>query len=577
MVPGGSGTLEENSLPPLQGTKEWHNATGAGVEMARTQSIGDFIAVNRSREDESIGRQSLEEKRLSPFQRSMLRRESAPTPETGPRVSTSGPLFQSQYHYVQDGSYKDASTCHSRRNSKSASLGQSRSLSPGARGGSRDNEASLKSMPSKQGKRGPSPEIPETHTLTLLQHNTNSFEIGITNTESRFSVRQHGTAGDDRVLAHTTKQNIEINPTTSHTNCDSLVTQGSYRSTKTTPSVESPTKKYRDGEDLRVTVDDQSVEASKLPRPEEKMAQSILNERIKKALANGTSPTYRESFPSNQDDKLPTPATPLDKSPSLTSAGGSRTLGGATLGTVSEVLSDIEDVDLYFVQQYEMAFDVFMQQNITLMAKNPELVYNLRVAKLQQMLQVTADVETSLKEQIVIKQDEKRQMLDAYKKQLVEAARRKAALETHLRHQLSIIQQATVAMKGKLTWQTIETNNKRAKRHYEILQRLSREKQSPMVLLYRLPKETVSTELRDLISSPASSTFSEQQERELQQLQVDTTFLKAEVKVLERSLAAEQAKAKKYAWVDSLLIRMDPTHLHRLKRRYQKKLGATLE
>jgi hypothetical protein len=568
-----------NRLSPSHAEKE-SNVTAPSVEEARTQDVGDILGVNRSREEaERNGGNLKEEQRLSPFQRSLLKRELAPTPETGPRTFTAGPLFQSQYHYVQEGLDKDASSSHSRRNAKSASLVQSRSISPGAHGEAKLSTGSLRNPSSKQTKRGPSPEIPETHTLTLLQHNTNSFETGITNTESRVGVRQLGNAGSDAVLVNTTKQNIEINPTTSHTNCDSLVAQGSYRDVKSPAHVdsESPTKMYRDSEDLRVTVDDQSVEASRLHLPEEKIVQSILNERIKKALANGTSPTHRENFPFDLEDNLPTPRSSLPKSPSLTSAGGSRTMGGATLGTVSEVLSDIEDVDLYFVQQYEMAFDVFMQQNITLMAKNPELVYNLRVAKLQQMLQVTADVEASLREQVVIKQSEKRQMLDTYKKQLVEAARRKAALETHLRHQLSIIQQATVAMKGKITWQTIESNNKRAKRHYEILQRLSREKQSPMVLLYRLPKETVSTELRDVISAPASSTFSEQQERELQQLQVDTTFLKAEVKVLERSLAAEQSKAKKYAWVDSLLIRMDPTHLHRLKRRYQKKLGTKLD
>lgn len=577
-VPPTSDMSESQFVPLSQNRKESDHVTGPGAEVAWTQDAQGAIDVNRSREEaERMGGRLLDEKRLSPFQRSLLKRELAPTPETGPRALTSGPLFQSQYHYVQEGLYKAASSNPSRRNSKSTSLGRSRSHSPGAHVDvPQDNTGSFKSTSSKQTKRGPSPEIPETHTLTLLQHNTNSFETGITNTESRLAVRQLGKVGD-AVLLNTTKQNIELNHTTSHTNCDSLIAQGSYTDVKPLAVVESPTKKYRDGEDLRVTVDDQSVEASRLHLPEEKMAQSILNERIKKALAKGTSPTVRESFHFNQEDNSPTPRTRLEKSHSLTSAGGSRTLGGATLGTVSEALSDIEDVDLYFVQQYEMAFDVFMQQNITLMAKNPVLVYNLRVAKLQQMLQVTADVEAALKEQIVIKQDEKRQMLDTYKKQLVEAARRKAALETHLRHQLSIIEQATVALKGKLTWQTIESNNKRAKRHYEILQRLSREKQSPMVLLYRLPKETVSAELRDVISAPASSTFSEQQERELQQLQVDTTFLKAEVKVLERSLAAEQAKAKTFAWVDSLLIRMDPTHLHRLKRRYQKKLGTALD
>jgi hypothetical protein len=560
----------------------------------RMRSLSPSAAMTENLQDEferlaQISLTTTAQDQSSMVQTKKPRKETAPTPETAPRSFSPGPLFQPQYHYVQQGTLKDSAEYRSKHCSKSESFDRARSPSPPSKGpGSKDSMKSRDDVSLRQGsknsdeskdnlfwrstKRGPTPEIPETHTLTLLQHNTYSFETGITNTESKLASMRR--AQSNAAHSNVSKQALDTSPSASQslsqiqTNSDSLLAHASIKEVKAPVPVESPTKKFRDGEDLRVTVDDQSVEASRLHLPEEKLAQSILNARIKRALATGTSPSSRSDRHRGRDgEKLISTLSHLPRSHSLISSHT----------TVSEALSEIGDVDLYFVQQYEIAFDVFMQQNIALMARNPELVYNLRVAKLQQMLQVTADVETTLKSQINIKQEEKRVMLDAYKKQLVEAARRKAALETHLRHQLSIIEQATLAMKGKLTWQAIAANNKRAKRHYDILQRLSREKLSPLVLLNRLPKESVSSELRDAVTAPASSTFSNQEERALQQLQVDTTFLKAEVKVLEKALAAEQVNSKRFAWVDSLLIRMDPSHLKRLQSRYQKKLGSTVD
>lgn len=307
---------------------------------------------------------------------------------------------------------------------------------------------------------------------------------------------------------------------------------------------------------------DMSVERS-LEQPEERMARSILNARIRQALRHGyseddedrslhTLQSFQQSLrqhQSRQDEEDD------DESESYKEIGGG--------------------LDIRFVQQYEMAFELFMQQNISLMARNPQLIYNLRVAKLQKVLQVTTEAEDNLIDTIEHLKREKVTIVAEYKQKLVDAARKKAALEIHLRQELGTIQQATLEMQGKLTWAVIQKNDIRAKRHYKLLQQLSREKGNPRNLLSLLPVSTTFMDIREAAAAPACDILSDEQEKDLRQFQVDNSFLTAEVNVLEKKLAYEQALAKKYAWVDSLLIRMEPSHVQKLKKRYQKKLGAT--
>lgn len=422
---------------------------------------------NESKEDIIIDRPSspVNEKYRESWRNRFQKKEIvAPTPELGPRVFHSGPMFQSQFLYIQNGVSRDSPE---RRPSRSRSIEQN------------DTEREHRSL-------SPAPTLSQTASLVergSLKENVHSLiKVG---TENKSVV---------------SKDNI----------IDPHVAYGSQC--------------------------DQSVEASKCPMPEDKLVQSILNARIKQALAQGAPADSYE----NESHRG------ISKTGSLLSLTSHTAAHTASPDDTGDVMSEMGDVDLYFVQQYEIAFDVFMQQNIVLMARNPELVYNLRVAKLQQMLQVTAETEISLKSLIETKFTEKQDMLATYKKQLVEAARRKAALEIHLRHQLSIIHQATVAMQGKITWQTIAKNDQRAKRHYELLQKLSRDKAAPTTLLFRLPESSSSPELRDAVTAKASAEFTVKQERELQQLQVDTAFLKAEVKVLEKKLAAEQVRLSQY-------------------------------
>lgn len=322
------------------------------------------------------------------------------------------------------------------------------------------------------------------------------------------------------------------------------------------------TKETRDPEESGTADCDQTVERSR-HKPEEKMARTILNARIKQALRHGDSID-------DDDDALTTTGSLL----SLQSLKKPSAQSPSSADEVAAVLSDVEDFDISFVQQYELAFELFIKQNISLMARNPELIYNLRVAKLQKLLQVTNDIETELVATIEKRKQEKTQMVTEYQQKLVEAARRKAALEIHLRQELGTIQQATLEMQGKLMWQVISKNDTRAKRHYKLLQMLSREKGDPHNLLMTLPHQTGTQSIREAAAAPATDELTAEQERDLRQFQVENSYLNSEVNVLEKKLAYAQALSKKYAWVDSLFIRMEPRHMNKLKSRYQKKLGV---
>jgi hypothetical protein len=303
-----------------------------------------------------------------------------------------------------------------------------------------------------------------------------------------------------------------------------------------------------------------SLEQSLDMAPEDKMARKIMQARIKHALLKGSMSNLE-----NQDEMIDTEMFII---PSLQNSADSRS-------HVQEMPDElIGDIDINFVQQYENAFDQFVKHNITIMAKHPELIYNLRVAKLQKLLQVTQDAKQVVRDQIATVEQEKRQLLVNHKKGLIEAARKKAALEIRLRQELSTIDQATLTMTGRLTWQLITENHSRAKRHYFLLQTLSRQKVSPQNLLALLPDNAHTRAILDATNAPTCGALSESQRKDLRQFQVDNAFLNAEVNVLEKKLAHEQTNAKKFLWVDSVFNRMESKEIKKLKGRFQKNLGV---
>lgn len=326
------------------------------------------------------------------------------------------------------------------------------------------------------------------------------------------------------------------------------------------PSHNHEESRYPGGDEDRYNSDfdardaEDSVEHSLMTSPEEVMARNIIQARIKKALAKELSDN--ESL-----EELQTiPSNFVKTSGIFDHAAGN---------------DSFEEADIEFVQQYEAVFDRFIDANLNLMAKHPEMIYNLRVAKLQKILQVVADAESESQKKIKSAEAEKRQLLLNHKKALVDAARNKAALEIQLRQELAAIEQATLQMAGKLTWQFLLMSICRARNHHELMQSLSSTKGNFYTILNVLPPTAETQGIRDALITPASTKLNDKQQSDLRRLQVDNTLLKAQIKNLEKKIAAHQMRTRSLAWVDSVCVRMEPKHMKKLKHRFQKSLGVS--
>lgn len=235
--------------------------------------------------------------------------------------------------------------------------------------------------------------------------------------------------------------------------------------------------------------------------------------------------------------------------------------------------SDGEEIDLIFVEKYEDAFATFLEHYPELAKKNPELMENLRVAKLQRLLEITLEAENALVAQLRAAEEEKRIMANSYHVRLIEASRLKAAREIQLQQEVRDIQEAARVLEGKMNWQVVSKNESRVKKH-QLLVKQFQEPVEPSNLIVTLPDFPETQAVRDAVAAPPGTYLSEAKESDLRQFQVDNAFLTSEVTVLERKLANQLVAVKKHAWVDSVLLQMDGKQMKRLKHRYQKKLGT---
>jgi len=231
-----------------------------------------------------------------------------------------------------------------------------------------------------------------------------------------------------------------------------------------------------------------------------------------------------------------------------------------------------EDIDMAFVEEYEAAFEAFLEQNPHFMTRNPNLVENLRIAKLQKLLERTFQAEFEMMDYLEYTASQKEEMVASYQSQLIEASRKRAAREIALQQDLSTMQQETRTMEGKMTWQMITKCATRAKKHQALVHKF---KERPKTLLDVLPDLPETQAIRDAVTAPPGTNLSEEQEKDLRQFQVDNAFLNSEVSVLEKKLTYHQMTAKKHGWVDLVFLKMDPKRMKKLKCRYQKKLGVT--
>ena len=253
-----------------------------------------------------------------------------------------------------------------------------------------------------------------------------------------------------------------------------------------------------------------------------------------------------------------------------------------------------EEIDLEFVENFDAAFNEFVGQHPQFLMKDPDLAHSLRVTKLQKLLEFNAHCELQLKNELNGLRVKKAAMEEMYQAQLKEASRKKAAREINLQGDLNKLHLATKQLSAKLLWDLVSLAERKSKQqaqmrqHYKNMITQDKARASHMKrhhLFELIPPGPDGQKVRDAVLAPSSTygringprratALSAEQEKDLRRFQVDNAFLNAEVTVLKKKLAYQKQAAKKHAWVESVLLRMDKKTKAQLAERFQMKSGV---
>ena len=344
--------------------------------------------------------------------------------------------------------------------------------------------------------------------------------------------------------------------------------------------------KQQQNEEEQQQQDDNNDDQQYQPQPKGMSGEDAASDLV---AVNGIGPgaAQDESHYSDPQNGVP-PHTSTDASPQ------ERTLDEMDVSqlrddedAVHPASADEGEIDLDFVEQFDDAFNEYVSRHPDFLITNPDLVHNLRITKLQLLLERQDALEAELLERYEAVKKEKASVELHFQQSLKDAARMKAAREIHLQSHLHELNCSTKAMDAQLHWELLTSSEARAKKQAQLTARLRAQQSTAGTtredLLQLLPEGPHLDGIRDAILAPPASgdsstskELSEQQKNDLRQFEMDNAFLQAEVTVLQKKLAYQKIGAKKYAWVESVLVRMDDKTLKKLKNRYQKKVGVLL-
>jgi hypothetical protein len=239
------------------------------------------------------------------------------------------------------------------------------------------------------------------------------------------------------------------------------------------------------------------------------------------------------------------------------------------------------EMDLEFVESFDYAYNEFIAGHPTLMLRNPDMIRNLRIYKLQKLLEYNELLERNLLGKLNNLQGEKLKMEETMQLQLREAARKKAARQTFLQSELNNLGWSTKRLEAQLRWKSLEYSQDRAKRQFVLRQKFKSipRAKTRKELFQMIPTGPEGRQLRDVIDAAQHAEgskpymLSPKQEDRLRKLQVENSVMSAEKATLSRRLAALQMEAKKFTWVESILVKLDESTLFNLKQKFQKREG----
>mmetsp|Transcript_21005 Transcript_21005/g.51623 ORF Transcript_21005/g.51623 Transcript_21005/m.51623 type:complete len:598 (-) Transcript_21005:166-1959(-) len=240
-----------------------------------------------------------------------------------------------------------------------------------------------------------------------------------------------------------------------------------------------------------------------------------------------------------------------------------------------------DPIDLAFVQDFDEAFNEFMGQNPKFLLKSPELVHNIRIAKLQKLLAFMNAKEKSVVAECNEFEEQKKKMEGEYQLRLREAARAKAARQIHFQSELDKISHVSNTLEAKFKWAVVSSAEARTKKHHMMRQDFAAEKpdENQGQVLARIPKDVPGQSVLAVIRDdgiPSTMTAAEKAV-EIRKLQMNIAFLTSEVKMWQSKLEEMEGEKQKVAWVETILQQLSKKQLTRLRGRHQRKTGIQVE
>lgn len=305
---------------------------------------------------------------------------------------------------------------------------------------------------------------------------------------------------------------------------------------------------------------------------------------------DGVHPNSRDFEDGDKNDDYPV-IRPIGTSHHPTVEGGG---GGLDITDLPHLHIIDADMDLEFVENFDIAFNEFIAQHPVFLERFPDLVHHLRISKLQKLLEYNELKERNVMIKLTNLQSDKGTMEENMQLRLRDAAHKKAARQTLLQSELNNLSWSTKRIQTQLKWKFVQYSVDRANRQSKLRQQF---KTIPHAynrhdLLELIPNTTYGQSIRDAIHGveknepderPKFAFFvgdrqrveKEEEERQIREYQMKNTALNEEISLLNKRLAYLQMDAKKFAWVESILQRIDESTMIRLKTNFQKKEGIT--
>lgn len=245
----------------------------------------------------------------------------------------------------------------------------------------------------------------------------------------------------------------------------------------------------------------------------------------------------------------------------------------------------VSEMDLEFVEHFDSAFNEFLFYHPKLVAKNPTLIKNLRIYKLQKLLQHNDVIEQNFMAKLDSSNDNKKDAEEAMHNQLKEALKKKAARQTYLQSEVNGTNWSTKKIQSDLRWKLFMYSEGRAKRQIKLLEQFERipEVKTRKEMIQLIPARPCGTKLQNTIKasliaegSSERNSLSSKQEEQLRELQIENPVVKAEIEILQQKLDRLQNEANKSNWVSSALVKIDKDTILQLKKRFEEKEGIVL-